>query len=51
MGQEYQMATGEGATYDDASVERTALKTAEAIGFFDGIMQLTKLEYRDDNDS
>lgn len=49
MAQEYQRATGSGATYDDTSIKRTALKTAEAIGFYDGLMQITKLEYRDDD--
>ena len=46
MIQEYADSLGAGASYSVDSVEKTALKTAEAVGFIDGLKSLYKLELR-----
>ena len=46
MIQDYSRSLGQGASYSEDSIEKTALKTAEAIGFIDGLESLQKLELR-----
>ncbi len=47
MVQDYSKGMAEGATYDVNSPEKTALKTAEAVGFIDGLKSLLRIELFD----
>lgn len=44
---DYSKGLANGATYDPNSPEKTAMKTAEAVGFIDGLQSLLKIELYD----
>lgn len=44
MAKEYSMQMGEGSTMDVNSLERTALLTAQNVGFVEGITALERID-------
>lgn len=46
MAKDYAEAMGGGASYYDKSMEMTALKTAESVGFIDGLKAITRIELK-----
>ena len=47
---DYALATGEGATYDERSIESTALQTARAVGYVEGVRALQELKIKKSKD-
>ena len=47
MKKDYCVALGSGATLDSTSTQRTALMTAESVGFIAGIEAVTKIEIKE----